>query len=296
VRRLRRLDRASQAREAYRRYPPSSRPLRENEELMVPNQIEPSVRPLAGPDVSGTPRVSVRLTQDRVFVQAGDAVTVGLEAQIDGEPVAVQVASAELVSASGNPPSLSAPLLSVPFTTSDRMTSATFGLPDSKLGDFTGDLILRAQATAGGERGAVTWTFVYTASPPAAFTGEVRDRLESGSVAFTVGVKVSRPGRYRILGRIDDARGKPLALARFDGELAAGGRQVELLLFGKIARDEEAVSPFLLRDLEGFRLLDGVYPDREIMPIWNGPYRSQAYPTAALSPSAWDGGHAAPQQ
>jgi hypothetical protein len=53
----------------------------------------------------------------------------------------------------------------------------------------------------------------------------------------------------------------------------------------------------VLRDLEGFRLLDGVYPDRETLDPWVGPYRSRAYRAEELSPAAWDGGAApAPRQ
>ncbi len=91
---------------------------------------------------------------------------------------------------------------------------------------------------------------------------------------------------------MDDAAGKPLALARYDGELPAGVLAVPLVLHGKIARDEGGDAPFVLRDLEGFRLLDGVYPDRETMAGSAGPYRSRAYRAEDLSAEPWTGGEA----
>jgi hypothetical protein len=202
------------------------------------------------------------------------------------------VVSAALVRWSGTPPSASGPLLEVQFSPAGSLLTGSFAPPVEPLGSYTGDLLLRVEVEVGTERGTLVYAFVYTGAPPAAFAGAVRDRLEAGSVIFDVGLEVRRPGRYRILGRIDDATGLPLALARFDGELAAGRPDVPLVLFGKIARDEGATSPFVLRDLEGFRLLDGVHPDRETMDPWAGPYRSRAYRAEELSPEPWDGGTA----
>lgn len=290
ARRAYRLEQSRRARAAYGQYPPHSRPLRESEDLLVPEQVPPTVRPLAPPAPTGIQgQVVIRQTQDRVFLRPGTAVTVGLEATVAGEPVPVSVLSAVLVRAEGSPPVPSAPVQRVAFGEAGAARVASF-TPAEALAGYAGDLLLQVDAEAGGERGALVYAFVYTGEPPAAFTGRARDRLEGGSVVFEAGVDVRRPGRYRITARVDDAAGKPLALARFDGELSAGAVEVPLVLFGKIARDEGGASPFVLRDVEGFRLLDGVYPDRETMATWTGPYRSRPYRAEELSPEPWAGG------
>lgn len=299
ARRQHRLAQVRRGREGYLQHPPFSRPLRENDDLVAPEQIAPTVRPLSPPGTGGQGNLSavVRQTQDRVFLRPGSVATVGLEAAIGGEPVPAQVASAVLVRWVGQPPAASEPLLAVAFSPAGTALTGSFAPPVEALGSYTGELLLRVEAEVGGERGMLVYAFVYTGAPPATFTGAVRDRLESGSVVFDVGLDVRRPGRYRIQGRIDDQSGLPLALARFDGELAAGRFDVPLVLFGKIVHDENATSPFVLRDLDGFRLLDGVYPDRETLDPWAGPYRSRAYRAEELSPAAWDGGAApAPRQ
>lgn len=293
ARRRFRLEQVRRGRAMYEQHPPFSRPLRENEDLLVPEQVPPTVRPLGAPSAAGRAgAVVVRQTQDRLFLRPGMAATVGLEAGAGGEPVPVRVTSAALVRSAGTPPALSDPVLRVEFTSSGDVRVATFAPPAEALGSYTGDLLLRVEAEAGGERGTLVYAFVYTGAPPAAFSGDVRDRLQGGSVVFEAGVDVWRAGRYRITARVDDAAGRPLALARFDGELEAGALEVPLVLFGKIALDEGARSPFVLRDVEGFRLLDGVYPDRETMATWAGPHRSRPYRADELSAAAWTGGEA----
>lgn len=295
ARRRFRLEQADRTRAAYAQHPPFSRPLRENQDLLVPEQIPPVVRPLAAPDARGSAgAVAIRQTQDRVYLRPGTVAGVGLEATADGHTVPVTVRSAVLVRSAGSPPVASEPVLQVVFTPSGAGATASFAAPAPALGAYTGDLLLRVDAEAAGERGTAVFAFVYTGEPPAAFTGAARDRLERGAVVFGVAVDVRRPGRYRITGRVDDARGVPLALARFDGEAPAGVLEIPLVLFGKIARDEGGTAPFVLRDVEGFRLLDGVYPDRETMAPWVGPHRSRAYGLDELSPAAWTDGAAAP--
>lgn len=290
ARRQHRLERSRRALERYQQHPPFSRPLAENEDQVVPEQIAATLRPLAEFRPEGPPpAVEIRQTQDRVFLRPGTVATVGLEAAVDGRRVKAAVLSAVLVRWTGGGAAAD-PVLEVSFEEAGPVLVASFAAPAGRLGGWAGDLLLRVEAEAAGERGTLVYAFVYTGEAPAAFTGAIRDRLENGSVVFDVGIDVRRPGRYRFVGRIDDASGEPLALARFDGELAAGRVAVPLVLFGKIARDASAASPFALRDVEGFRLLDGVYPDRETMEPWAGPHRSRAYGPEELSPEAWDGG------
>lgn len=289
ARRRARLEQAQRARAAYEQHPPFSRPLRENEDLLVPEQIAATVRPLAPPTgpSGASSTVTIRQTQDRVFLRPGTVAVVGLEATAGGQRVPVAVRSAVLVRSSGSPPDAVGLGVPVAFADAGPGLAASFAVPADVLGSYTGDLLLHVDAEAGGERGTLVYAFVYTGEPPAAFTGRARDRLERGSVVFEAGIDVRRAGRYRITGRVDDVAGRPLALATYDGELAQGALEVPLVLFGKIARDEGATAPFVLRDVEGFRLLDGVYPDRETMATWSGPYRSRAYRAEELSAEPW---------
>ena len=288
ARRRQRLDEAARARAAWNLFPPYSRPISGNEDMILPHHVEPTVRPLAkrGPqDPSGPePKALVRQTQDRMYLAPGDAATLGIEASVDGKPTGVRVVSSEIVTSTGTPPTPSAPLGAVPFTTQGGAAIGTLVPPADKIAGYTGSLLVRVQAEVGGETGTLVFAFVVTGAPPARFTGVVRDTLENGSVVFHLGIEVHTPGRYRIVGRIDDGHGRPLALADFNDDLDASAREVALVLFGKIARDEGAASPYSIHDVEGFRLLDGVYPDREIFPMWTGPYRSAAYPLDQLSP------------
>jgi len=101
---------------------------------------------------------------------------------------------------------------------------------------------------------------------PAVFTGELQDQQQAGGLRVLAGIEVRTPGFYRIDANLFDAAGQPVAFASFKGELSPSDRSVALDFFGKVLRDADAPGPYTLRDLRGYRFLDGSYPDREHIP------------------------------
>ena len=79
-----------------------------------------------------------------------------------------------------------------------------------------------------------------------------------------------QPGRYVVSGRVDDARGKPFAVASFNEVLQAGSREVKLAVFGKLLKDEAPALPLTLRDVDGYLLRENVDPDRLLLPRLQG--------------------------
>jgi hypothetical protein len=117
----------------------------------------------------------------------------------------------------------------------------------------------------------------------------VRDVVESGSLTLVLPVQVQQPGRYVASGRIDDAQGRPLALASFNEELPAGAGEIRLRVFGKLLRDAQATFPLTLRDVDAFLLKPDTFPDRALMPRREGPvHRSASHPLAAFSTTEWE--------
>jgi hypothetical protein len=53
--------------------------------------------------------------------------------------------------------------------------------------------------------------------------------------------------------------------------------------------DEGGVPPFVLRDVEGARILLGQYPDREPMLDWPAGYTTANYPLSQLSSADYTG-------
>jgi hypothetical protein len=88
---------------------------------------------------------------------------------------------------------------------------------------------------------------------------------------------------------VDDATGKPFAYLSETAVLGAGDQEVHLQVFGKVALDAGAVPPFRVRDLEGFRLREDAFPDREAMPALDGAaYTTRRCRIEDLSPAEWE--------
>jgi len=170
---------------------------------------------------------------------------------------------------------------------SDGVWTARVATPQS-VGDDAVALVVRAAVHAGGEDGEASFDFVYTGARPAELTGTVAASLDAGSLAFDVGIAVRLPGRYVFVGRLDDARGRPIAVIRFSDDLDVGPRAVRLVAFGKLLRDEHAEAPFVLRDVEGFRLTGGGASDRQLVAPWSGPFVTARHSLSDFSDRAWD--------
>lgn len=156
------------------------------------------------------------------------------------------------------------------------------------MADFAGDLRLTVDVRMNGERGEVSFPFVYTGDPPARFTGTAREAVEDGSLALYVGIEVRRAGRYVFIGRLYDAGDRAVAILQQNDVIEASAREARLLAFGKVLRDTGALAPFALRDVQGWRMNDGGYPDRQLLETWPGPYTTAAYAPDAFSDRDWD--------
>ena len=122
---------------------------------------------------------------------------------------------------------------------------------DHGFGAYHGPIVVNLDLRVDGEEGGASFDVVYTPAPPARFTGKVREALEGGSVCLYVQLSIDKPGRYVIVGRVDDADGKGFAYLDHNELLQAGAQEAKMCIFGKLILDEHAKSPFALRDVEG---------------------------------------------
>ncbi|MCB2572981.1 hypothetical protein KQ718_17480, partial [Listeria monocytogenes] len=75
---------------------------------------------------------------------------------------------------------------------------------------------------------------MYSPQSPATWSGAPREAIEGGALQFALPLEVRLPGRYVVTGRVDDAAGRPVALATFNYVLGQGAQQVRLRVYGKL--------------------------------------------------------------
>jgi hypothetical protein len=153
---------------------------------------------------------------------------------------------------------------------------------------FSGELLVEVDVEVAEETGTLQFRFAQTAAVPARFTKTARDAVEGGSLAIYLGIEVLEAGRYDLRGRLYDAKGAPVAFMTYVGELGPSAREVRLFAYGKLLRDQGAVPPFVLKDIEGWRYLEGQYPDREQMEMWTEGTTTAAYDASALTDQPWE--------
>lgn len=297
------------------RYPPESRPAHEHDDQLYPGQELERRLPLE-PEAAED-GIVLRVSQDRLFLVGDERAVLSVRCETGrGASVPCKVAGAT-ASAPSAPPAMDAqselapkpapPLppnvppqnVPVPFgpdpgdTRAGNAYVASFQPSSRGFANYSGPLQVVALVLVGrGERGTVEaaadFDLQYTSTPPALFTGKVREVLENGSLSLYVGLKVLKPGRYVLAARLDDARGYPLAYLSFNEELATGTQQVKFVVFGKLIRDVQGISPFRLRDLDGFLLKENTDPDRELIPALAGTvYTTQTYALEQFSDAEW---------
>lgn len=292
-----RLERAKFSLDTYiagTRYPPESRPIREHpdrEQLASPERTRPLKR-----DSSD---VQLKLKQEKVFVAADEVVHfyVGCE-NISHEPLPCQVTNATAHEAEhvlGG----QAPLAPVPLTFVDDGTqgdvlardgTATTSFQPSKQGFplYSGTLRVSFTVRSGSAEGNAFFDILYTPSPPARYTGKVREAVEHGSLHLYLGLQVRTAGRYVLAGRVDDEAGVPFAYVTFNEELQAGAQEVDFAVFGKLILDEAPSFPLKLRDVEGFLLKEQGDPDRELLTTLQGyVHTTREYPNTVFSSEEW---------
>jgi hypothetical protein len=288
----RRLARAERTLSSYletTRYPPDCRPLAEHPDQGSPHHVGPLTLPLARKDGKLT-NARVTLRQDRLYLVGDERAALSLVCN-DGEgPASCEITAAAAVVPPDVPGASGRAPVPITFTRAEGDTLATLFQPSGAgFGGYRGPIRIAVDLGVAGETGGASFDLVYSPSSPAVFTGQVREALSGGSLALDVELQVDQPGRYVIAARADDAEGRSFAYLTENVELGAGRQTVALRLFGKLIRAEGARAPFRLRDLEGFRLLEDAYPDRDLMPAREGlVYTTKAYALRDFSDAEWE--------
>ncbi|QNM96654.1 hypothetical protein [Chitinimonas koreensis] len=295
-----RLERAQQTLASYRestRYPHESRPIAEQTDQVYPNRPvgEEGLLKTAGGQVDAS--VSIKTSQSRVFVAGGETVQFTVAARDrNGNPLPLTISRAV---ARGLPqPGVNAqlPQLALAFADAgsngdavagDGVLSTLLAPGQTAFAQFDGGIRVELSLRIGEREGYHFFDIYYTPQPPALWAGPVREAQEGGSLVLYLPVEVRVAGRYLASGRIDDAQGKPFALASFNEELAAGPQQIKLTVFGKLIRDGRPAFPLALRDVEAYQLRES-YPDRALLPRLAGViHTTRSYSPASFSDAEW---------
>jgi hypothetical protein len=260
--------------------------------MLMPHHVEPVLRGLSA---TGDGKLSVEQNQSRIYLRPDQTAVASIKILYAGKPTPVDFSSTDLNrEAVGSGPDTK--VGSVNFhddgvapdeIASDGVWTANVSMPS---GNPPSGMKLLVKLSSNGESGQLFFPFIQTGPSPAEFTQNVRVAFEDGSVAFYVGVNVTNPGPFEILGRVYDSAGTPVALCRFHDNLAAGTQEVRFVAYGKLLLDEGAIPPLTLQDLEGWRFSLGQYPDRDVMDEWAGGVTTPAYDVSLFTGQDWNGG------
>jgi hypothetical protein len=189
------------------------------------------------------------------------------------------------------------PQVSVPFVDdgtgadpvpNDGAFAGVLAPAQTGLASFNGTIRTEVRYNAGGKSGVVQFDVIYTPELPGTWAGPPREAVEEGSLVFHLPLDVRIPGRYIVNGRVDDARGRPVALLTFNDVLGPGPNDVRLTMFGKLLRDEAPVAPLTLRDVDGYLLKENTDPDRALLPRLQGKVlTAAAHPSKGYSDAEW---------
>lgn len=279
------------------KYPNSSRPISEHPDQVYPNAPVTESHPMRTGNGRSDPSVQIQTSQSRVYMASGEAVAFSVRAvDADGKalPLVISRAVAQGMTYKGARASAQ---VTLPFADDGRGADAVAGdgafagvlaPAQTGLANFNGTIRTEVQYAAGGKKGFVLFDVIYTPELPALWTGKVREATEDGSLVYYLGADVRVAGRYVVQGRVDDAKGKPFALATFNDILPAGPAEVKLLVFGKLVRDGEAALPLTLRDVDGYLLKENTDPDRALMPRLEGKVVvGKPHPLKSFSDEEW---------
>lgn len=262
------------------KYPPSSRPMSQNPDQAFPNSPVTEMNPMRGTEGRSNPNILLQTSQSRVYLAAGESVAFSLRAVEPGGtevPLVITRAIAAGITLAGARPTTQVPLAfaddgsGADPVAGDGAFAAVLTPSQTGLALFHGTIRTEVRYTAGGRNGVQVFDVIYSPKAPAVWAGAPREAIEDGSLAFILRVDVRQPGRYVITGRIDDAAGKPFALATFNELLGPGPNEVKLVAFGKLLIDGAPQLPLTLRDVDGYLLKENTDPDRELMPRLEGP-------------------------
>ena len=271
-------------------YPASSQPMSRNPDQAYPNRPVLESNPMRGEDRGSNPNILIQTSQSRVFVAAGESVAFSLRAvEPNGAavPLVVTRAIAAGVVLTGARATTQVPLV---FADNGSGSSSAVLTPgQTGLASFAGTIRTEVRYTAGGKNGVLIFDVIHSPKVPAVWMGQPREAMEDGSLVFVLRADVRTPGRYVVTGRVDDAQGRPFALATFNEVLGPGPNDVKLTVFGKLMHDGGAALPLTLRDVDGYLLKENTDPDRELMPRLEGRLlTSRKGSLEGVSQAEWD--------
>jgi hypothetical protein len=269
----------------------------QNPDQVYPNQPVSEMNPMRVQGGGSDPNILLQSSQSRVYMAAGEAVAFSLravDAQNNVLPLVVTRALARGITYRDTRPGAPVPVTFVDDGTGadpvagDGAFAAVLAPGQTGLAGFYGTIRTEVRYSVGGRNGVLLFDVIYSPELPATWTGQVREGIDNGSLVFYLKAEVRQPGRYIVTGRVDDARGKPFALATFNDLLGPGPNEVRLTVFGKLMRDQDAALPLTLRDVDGYLLKENVDPDRALMPRLEGNVSvSKSYPLSRFSNAEW---------
>lgn len=279
-------------------YPHESRPAAQNPDQVHPNQPVAEMNPMrvAGGGTNGN--VLLQTSQSRVYLAAGESAAFSLRA-VDAQgqvlPLVVTRAVAQGMTYGG---SRATPQVALDFAddgggadpkAGDGAFAGVLSPGQTGLAGFHGTIRTEVRYNAGGKSGFALFDVIYSPTLPAVWTGQVNELTQNGSLHFVLRVEVRQPGRYIVNGRVDDARGKPFALATFNDLLGPGPQEVKLTVFGKLMHDGAPALPLVLRDVDGYLLRENADPDRLLMPRLEGRvFASKTRTLGGISDAEWE--------
>ncbi|WLI90191.1 hypothetical protein Q4S45_03440 [Massilia sp. R2A-15] len=270
------------------KYPHDSRPVSEQPDQVYPNAPVTGSHALRLEGGDTDPGVQIQTSQTRVHLAAGETVAFSLRA-LDAAgralPLVVTRAVAQGLPVPGRRPGAQATLAFA--DAGDGALAATLAPAQSGLAAFAGTIRADVRYRVAGRAGVVLFDVIYSPEAPGAWTGQVREAVENGSLNFYLGADIRHAGRYIVTGRVDDASGRPFAVVTFNDMLGEGANDVRLTVFGKLLRDGEPALPLSLRDVDGYLLKENTDPDRELMPRLEGRTAVAAHPLSAFSDAEW---------
>lgn len=261
-------------------YPASSRPMGQNPDQVYPNNPVLETNPMRGDDRRGNPNILLQTSQSRVYLAAGESVVFALRAVEPNGNVVPLVITRAIAAGIVSTGARSTTQVALAFTDDGTGADAVAGdgawtgvlTPNQTgLASFHGTIRSEVRYTAGGKNGSLIFDVIYSPRVPAVWSGAPREALQDGSLAFILRAEVRQPGRYVVTGRVDDAQGRPFALATFNEVLGPGPNDIKLIVFGKLMTDGAPALPLTLRDVDGYLLKENTDPDRELMPRLEGP-------------------------
>lgn len=268
-------------------YPPTSGPLTaEATDLLHPNQRYEKPRPI---DEAG--KVTSLFTADRYYYTGDEAAVVWLDVRDGDLPAAVAIHEATARAEDRNGPS------GDPVDLKLRSDGGRWGSVldlAQVFPDHHGTILLEvAFAVEGGDiqREAIRIFSTPVDLIPAQLSGEFRDAVQDGSLLVEVGVDVREPGFFRFDANLYDRNGKPVAFSVFKGDLTPGENWVPFEFFGKILRDQEAMGPYSIEQVRGYRFLEGQTPDQERLADERVTHRTSPYDAFAFSDAVYTSAH-----